>query len=139
MTPTDINMYNIIKKDIFLINTTNSAYRSGLIVRKYKEMFLKKYGITKNPYIGNIDKKNGLYAWFKQKWVNQRGEIGYKEKGDIYRPTYKYGNTPILMKTITQTQLTKAKEIKQSGKNIKNFKKLQKRKSMYKYFSNNYL
>ena len=35
-----------------------------------------------NPYKGKT-KKQGLRRWFREKWVNQRGEIGYKYKSDI--------------------------------------------------------
>ena len=69
-------------------------------------------------------KKEGLYIWFKQEWLNQRGEVGYKKDTDIYRPTKIYGKTPILMKDLTKEQIKKAEQIKKSGKRINNFKKL---------------
>ena len=84
--PKDKDLYERVKKEI-----TNkyklSAYRSGIIVEKYKEEYFKKYK-NDNSYIGDRNNSN-LKRWFNEKWMNQRGEIGYKTKGDIYRPTIK--------------------------------------------------
>ena len=56
----------------------HSAYRSGLVVKEYKA--------EGGKYTGDKS-KGGLTRWFKEDWKNQRGETGYKKKGDIYRPT----------------------------------------------------
>ena len=76
--PVDKKLYNKTKSYIFKKYPKHSAYRSGILVKKYKNRFTKKYGNKKNPYIGEKSKKKGLSRWFKEKWVNQRGEIGYK-------------------------------------------------------------
>ena len=49
-----------------------------------------------------------------KKWVNQRGEVGYKYKNDIYRPS-KLGitkRTPVTHKELTKNQIKKAKKKK---------------------------
>ena len=40
--PIDINLYNEVKTKIISDNPINSAYRSGLLVKTYKQMFSKK-------------------------------------------------------------------------------------------------
>ena len=57
----------------------HSAYKSSLIVQEYKNLGGK--------YKGKKPTKTGLARWHKEKWRNQDGEVGYKKKGDIYRPT----------------------------------------------------
>jgi len=94
----------------------HSAYKSGLVVKEYKKLG-GKYGGTK-------PKKTGLSRWFKEKWRNQRGGIGYKKKGDIYRPTKRITKkTPTTIKELKKTEIKKAiKEKKTTGK-VKRFKK----------------
>ena len=105
--PKDQKLYNKTKKYIYKKHPKHSAYRSGLLVKEYKKRFSKKYGKKKNPYKGKKTEKKGLSRWFKEKWVNQRGEIGYKYKSDVYRPSKR-----ITKKTPkTHTELTK-KQIK---------------------------
>ena len=84
--PRNMKLYNSIKRKIYKKHPKHSAYRSGLLVQAYKKKFKKKYG-NKEPYIGKKTSKKGLKRWFEEEWVNQRGEIGYKYKGDVYRPS----------------------------------------------------
>ena len=49
VTPTDIKLYNRIKKGIYKKIPNHSAYRSGTVVKEYKKMFTKKYGKRKSP------------------------------------------------------------------------------------------
>ena len=122
--PSDIKLYNKIKKEIYIQYPIHSAYRSGLLVQKYKKDYEKKYN-NKNYYIGKKPDKTGLNSWFKQEWRNSNNNIGYEgKKNEIYRPTKKYGKTPILMNELSKEQKQKAKKIKASGKRIKNFNKL---------------
>ena len=86
--PVDKNLYNKTRRNIIKKYPKHSAYRSGILVKKYKQLFLEKYGKKTSPYIGKKTSKNkGLSRWFKEKWRNQRGEVGYKYKSDIYRPS----------------------------------------------------
>jgi hypothetical protein len=54
--PRDTILYNKVKSQIYKKYPKHSAYRSGLLVQKYKKDFKKKYG-NKNPYIGKKTKK----------------------------------------------------------------------------------
>jgi hypothetical protein len=119
--PADSKLYNKVKKQIYKKYPKHSAYRSGILVRSYKEQFKKKYGNTK-PY---LKKKNtsGLTRWFKEKWMNQRGEVGYKFKSDIYRPTKRISkSTPTTFAELSKKQLTKARKTKASKGRVKKFK-----------------
>ena len=108
--PNDKELYEKIKKEI-----TNkykpSAYRSGLLVKKYKEEYYKKHK-NNNAYSGDRQNSN-LKRWFNEKWTNQRGEIGYKNKGDIYRPTIRINSkTPTTLNELTPQQISRAKNEK---------------------------
>lgn len=59
--PTDMKLYNRIKKQIYKKMPIHSAHRSGVLVKKYKSLFKKKYG-TKSPYKGKRPTTTGL--WF---------------------------------------------------------------------------
>jgi len=109
--PTDSKLYNKIKKQIYKDNPKHSAYRSGLLVKQYKAQFKKKYGDIK-PYIGTKTKK-GLTRWFLENWENQRGEVGYKFKSDIYRPTKRVTiKTPKTFSELSKLQIERAKKEK---------------------------
>lgn len=118
--PRDQDLYDKIKKTIFLKYPKHSAYRSGLLVKKYKEEYEKKY--KKDDYYINDINNQGLIRWFAEEWKNQRGEVGYKKKGDIYRPTIRINEkTPITFQELTPSQIKKAiKEKKQKGR-VKSF------------------
>lgn len=110
MKPSDQKLYNKTKKKLYKKIPKHSAYRSGLLVKKYKKNFTKKYGKTKQPYIGKKNKKTGLSRWFNEEWKNQRGEIGYKYKNDVYRPTKRITKkTPITFDELSQKRIKKAR------------------------------
>lgn len=97
--PKDKALYEKVKKEIYKKYPKNSAYRSGLLVKEYK----KKGG----TYEGKKTTK-GLTRWYKEEWKNQRGEVGYKGKSDIYRPTKKITkDTPILMSSLSKEKIKK--------------------------------
>ena len=113
MKPSDSKLYNKIKKRIYKKNPIHSAYRSGLLVKTYKKQYAKKYGKRKFPYKGKKTRKKGLTRWFSEKWRNQRGEIGYKYKSDIYRPTKRISSkTPKTFKDLTKNRINKSRRIK---------------------------
>jgi len=121
-TPRDEILYNKIKNEI-----TNkykpSAYRSGLLVQKYKEEYYKKYK-NNNSYIGDRNNSN-LKRWFDEVWLNQRGEVGYKKQGDVYRPTIRVNNkTPTTFNELSQQQIKKAQKEKKNKGRVKQFSKL---------------
>lgn len=111
MIPRDQELYDKVKKELYKKYPKHSAYRSGLLVKEYKNKYKNKYKINR-PYIGNKT-NNGLTRWFKEKWRNQRGNIGYKYKNDIYRPTIKVNKyTPKLLKNISNKTMKKVRKMK---------------------------
>ena len=120
--PKDIKLYNSTKKKIYKKYPKHSAYRSGILVQTYKRSFAKKYGKNKSPYKGKRFAKKGLKRWFKEKWVNQRGEVGYKYKSDIYRPSKRITKkTPITHKELTKKRIIKARRKKYKTGRVKRF------------------
>lgn len=111
-TPRDKSLYNKVKQQVYREIPKHSAYRSGIVVQKYKQQFNKKHP-HKNPYIGKKTKKKGLSRWFKEKWRNQRGKVGYKYKSDVYRPTRRITKqTPRTFKELGRRRIKKARTIK---------------------------
>ncbi len=114
--PKNKKLYEKVKKEVYKKYPKHSAYRSGLLVKEYK-----KQGGT---YIGKKDTGKGLTRWFKEKWRNQDGGVGYKKKGDVYRPTVKVNSkTPATYKELTPAQIKKAQKEKKATGRVKKYKK----------------
>ena len=121
--PREKTLYERTKKYIYDKYPKHSAYRSGLLVQEYKRRFSQKYG-NKNPYIGKKTKKKGLKRWFSEKWVNQRGEVGYRYKNDVYRPSIRITRkTPITYKELSLKQIQKARQTKYRKGRVSRFSK----------------
>lgn len=119
--PVDIKLYEKVAKQIKKKYPKHSAYRSGLLVKEYKKQFSAKYGNKKQPYTGKKGKGN-LSRWFKENWTNQRGETGYKKKGDVYRPNKRVTkDTPKTFKELSKKDLEKAKKEKKEKGRVKKF------------------
>ena len=111
--PNDKKLYNKTKQYIYKKYPKHSAYRSGLLVQEYKKRFSKKYGKKRDPYKGKKTEKKGLGRWFREKWVNQRGEIGYRYKSDVYRPSKRVTKkTPKTYKELSKQQIKIARSKK---------------------------
>lgn len=118
--PRDKDLYEKIKKEIYLKYPKNSAYRSGILVKNYKEAYQKKHK-SNDYYIGNKN-KDGLIRWFNEEWKNQRGEIGYKYKTDIYRPTKRITkDTPTTFNELSQKRIKEAMKEKGKKGRVKKF------------------
>jgi len=123
-TPIDMSLYNLIKARVKMRIPVHSAYRSGIIVSTYKKAFAKKYGLKKSPYSGSRTPSKGLSRWFKEKWRNQRGKVGYQKQGDIYRPTVRITrDTPVTMGELSRKQLRRASKEKATRGRVSKFKK----------------
>ena len=121
--PRDMKLYEKIKAAVYKDIPKHSAYRSGIVVKKYKKTFKKKNG-NKNPYSGKKTKKTGLGRWFAEKWTNQRGKIGYKYKSDIYRPSKRITKkTPITHSELSKKEIKRARRIKRTKGRVRRFKK----------------
>jgi len=119
-----MSLYNKVKARVYKRIPKHSAYRSGVVVSSYKKAFSKKYGKRKKPYSGKRTKKRGLGRWFKEKWVNQRGKVGYKYKSDIYRPSKRITRkTPTTHKELSRKQVKRARSEKRRTGRVKRFKK----------------
>ena len=114
--PADKKLYEKVKKEIYEKHPQHSAYRSGLLVKTYKE--------RGGTYIGKESDNKGLNKWFKEKWTNQRGEVGYKYKSDVYRPTVKVNSdTPTTFKELSKKQIETAQKEKAKTGRVKKFDK----------------
>jgi hypothetical protein len=118
--PKDKELYNKIKNEINM-KYKPSAYRSGLLVQQYKKEYFKKHK-NNDAYIGDKPELSNLTRWFLEGWRNQRGEIGYKFNGDIYRPTIRINtDTPKTFNELTKSQIERAKKEKKQKGRVKKF------------------
>jgi hypothetical protein len=105
--PLNKELYEQVKKDVYSKYKKNSAYRSGLVVKLYKEMG--------GLYSGNKT-KDGLTRWFKEEWK----DIG-KSDYPVYRPTKRISSkTPLTYDEIDKKDLKKQIALKQKIKGTKN-------------------
>lgn len=103
----DIDLYNKVKKLADVIYKKNSAYKSGFIVKKYKEMGGQFYDNDEKP----------LKNWFKERWYDINDNKGYP----VYRPLIKVNNkTPLTVNEIDKDNLIKQIKLKQKIKGSKN-------------------
>lgn len=120
--PKDTKLYEITKKKVYNKYPQHSAYRSGILVQEYKKAYLKKYK-SNDAYHGKKPTKKGLARWFKEEWKNQRGEVGYRNTNDVYRPTKRVtSKTPLTFKELTKYELEKAKKTKERKGRIYKFR-----------------
>ena len=111
--PSNPELYEKVKTEIYKQHPTHSAYRSGLLVQEYK-----RRGGT---YTGKKPQK-GLTRWFAEDWRNQRGEVGYAKKGDIYRPTNRItAKTPKTHGELTSAEIRKAMKEKAKTGRVKKY------------------
>lgn len=110
------DLYEQAKKEVYAIYKKPSAYRSGMLVKRYKEL-----GGT----YGGIKKQNeGLTRWFKEEWKDIDPKSGYP----VFRPTKKITKeTPLLVSEIDKKNLKKQIELKQKIKGSKNLKPFKKK------------
>ena len=104
-----------IKAKVYQMYEKPSAYRSGMLVKLYKE--------AGGTYSGNRTDKEELSRWYKEKQKNQRGEIGYKSKSDVYRPTVKVSkDTPETFQELTKKEIERARREKANQGIVHKFK-----------------
>ena len=111
--PKDKKLYGKTKHMAYEVYKKPSAYKSGYIVKKYKEM-----GGT----FENDGKEKPLKRWFKEKWE----DIGSKDY-PVYRPTKRINSkTPLTLNEIDKDNLKEQIKLKQKIKgntNLPPFKK----------------
>jgi len=84
-----------------------SAYKSGFIVKTYKEL---------GGRYGDDNEEKNLKRWFEEKWQ----DVGHQEY-PVYRPTIRINkNTPLTIYEIDKKDLAKKIKLKQKIKGEKN-------------------
>jgi hypothetical protein len=123
--PKDRELYEKVRKKVYRDMPTHSAYRSAILVKTYKSAYGRKYGNADLAYIGaKPTKKVGLGRWLAEEWRNQRGEVGYKYKSDIYRPTKRItAKTPTTIGELSNSEIKTARELKRKTGRVNKFKK----------------
>lgn len=110
----DKNLYEKVKKMADEIYKKPSAYKSGYIVKKYKELG-GTYMDDKQP--------KPLKRWFDEKWK----DIGNKDY-PVFRPTIRVNkDTPLTFSEIDKKQLQKQIKLKQKIKGEKNLPPFKKK------------
>jgi hypothetical protein len=108
-------LYEYVKKKADKIYKKSSAYKSGYIVKTYKDL-----GGT---YTDDNNEKD-LKRWYNEGWK----DIGNKDY-PVYRPTKRINkNTPLTIDEIDPKQLKKQIKLKQIIKGDYNLPKFEKRK-----------
>lgn len=121
--PKDKQLYERVKKRIYAKYPKHSAYRSGQLVKAYKEAYAKKHG-SKDAYEGAKKGKSGLSRWFKEDWRTQSGSKTYKKKGDVFRPTKRITKkTPTTFKELSKKEVKEAQKEKKKTGRVKKFDK----------------
>lgn len=111
--PENQRLYNQVTKMADKVYSKPSAYRSGFIVKKYKEL-----GGT---YFNDRQPKN-LSRWFEEKWT----DVGHKEY-PVYRPSIRVNKeTPLTVKEIDPKNLKQQINLKQRIKGKSNLPPFQK-------------
>lgn len=114
-TPKNCKLYEQARKKF--AHMKHSAYKSGHVIQEYKRLggTFKKH--TKH------EKPGKLSRWFKEKWRNQRGKVGYQKRGDLYRPTRRISKeTPVTWNELSKKEIQKARRQKITNKRVKRFK-----------------
>jgi len=118
------DLYEKAKKIVYKQYPKHSAYRSGQLVKKYKEL-----GGT---YSGKKPTKTGIARWFKEEWT----DIGNKAY-PVYRPTKRVSKeTPLTASEIDPVQAKKQIALKQKIKGTSNLPAFQKAGGSIEQFSN---
>ena len=85
---------------------------------------MQEYKKRGGTYEGKETKTAGLNRWFLENWKNERGEVGYKYKNDIYRPTVRVTKeTPTTFKEFKPQEIEKAKREKYLKGRVSKFNK----------------
>ena len=106
----DKKLYDLVKQKADEVYKKPSAYKSGYIVKKYKELG--------GEYIDDNKEKN-LKRWFKEDWK----DIANKSY-PVYRPTIRVNkNSPLLVSEINKDNLKEQIKLKQKIKGERNLPK----------------
>lgn len=114
-TPLDKALYERAKREIYAIYKQPSAYRSGALVKRYKELG--------GRYSGNRETSD-LKRWFQEEWK----DIGGDEPYPVYRPTRRVTKkTPLTTREIDPKNLKQQIKTKQRIKGTSNLPPFKKK------------
>lgn len=111
-SPRNKALYEKAKKDVYSQYKKPSAFRSGALVKRYKQLGGTYTGTKKRA-------KVGLTRWFREKW----GDVGHKTY-PVFRPSRRVSKaTPLLATEIDPRQLKRQISLKQRIKGSRNLPK----------------
>lgn len=111
----DPELYSLVKQYADLVYKKPSAYKSGYIVRLYKQL-----GGT---YSDSDNEPKKLKQWFDERWI----DIGDKDY-PVYRPTKRVNkSTPLTVQEIDPQNLKEQIALKQKIKGKKNLPPFRKK------------
>jgi len=111
----DPDLYRKARTHIYQIYPKHSAYRSGQLVKYYRDVLKGRYS-GKKP-------SDGLTRWFKEDWKDIGGE-----EYPVYRPTKRISkSTPLTATEIDPKQLKSQIKIKQHIKGMSNLPPFKRR------------
>lgn len=111
----DTKLYERAKKDADILYKKPSAYKSGFIVKRYKEL---------GGRYEDDNKPKNLERWFKEEWIDI-ANLDYP----VYRPTKIISptKTPLTINEINVKNLLEQIKLKQKIKGDKNLPKFKKK------------
>ena len=114
--PLDKELYESIKRKVWNMYDKPSAYRSGMLVKLYRE--------AGGKYSGDKDKDEGLSRWYREVWESDKGTKNYPHKNSVYRPTIRITkDTPTTFSELTPAEIERAKAEKARTGRVKKLKK----------------
>ena len=121
-TPKDEKLYDQAKEIVYKQYEKPSAYRSGALVKKYKELYKEKHG-SDSAYEEKKKTEKGLTRWYKEKWEDVNPDKTDKSY-PVYRPTKRISKeTPKTKDEISNERLKEQAKLKQKIKGKKNLPK----------------
>jgi len=118
--PINKELYEKAKEIVYKQYSKPSAYRSGALVKKYKELGGK--------YKDDDKKEKPLERWFSEKWMDVNPNKT-KTSYPVYRPTKRINkDTPLTVSEIDKKNLEKQSKLKQKIKGEKNLPPFLKKK-----------
>lgn len=116
-TAKDPQLYEQARAEADKVYKKPSAYKSGFIVKKYKELYKNKHGA--GPAYSDDKQPKNLKRWYLEKWEDV-GEGPYP----LYRPTRRISSaTPKTVQEIPQSRIKEQDKLKQRIKGKKNLPK----------------
>lgn len=118
MKPVDKKLYEKVKKIIYERYAKPSAYRSGAVIRLYKDQGGK---------FEDDGKPKKLKQWFNEAWIDIN-KSKTKNSYPVFRPTKRVNKTtPLTVQEIDKKNLIQQIKIKQKIKGTSNLKPFKKK------------